>query len=167
MRTLLLTAAFVVLAGLSYAQVGGTLLKKEEIPRTIELLKQGSAKQRIYAAEALGQRGAIRSADVKDAVGPLRELLKSDKDVNVRKAAAQALGNIGRELDQTIPALLEAMRSDKADAVKLAAIGALGQIGPEARSAVPELRAIARNKKKENRRFSGAARNAIKAINAK
>jgi HEAT repeat protein len=167
MRAILLTAAVAALAGISYAQVGGTLLKKEEIPRAIEMLKKGNAKQRISAAEALGQRGAIRSADVKDAVGPLRELLKNDKDAKVRQAAAEALGNIGRELDQTIPALVEAMKSDKADAVKLAAIKALGQIGPEARSALPELRPIAQNRKKENRRLAGAARQAIKAINAK
>jgi HEAT repeat protein len=166
MRAFILGAALAAVAGLGYARAGSTLLKKEEIPRAILTLERGSAKDRASAAEALGQRGAVRSSDVKAAVAPLRELLRNDRDVNVRKAAAEALGNIGLQLDDTIPALLDAVKADKAEAVKVAAIDALGRIGPEARAALPELRRIAGEKKKD-KRLSRAARMAVKAINAR
>jgi HEAT repeat protein len=165
MRVLTL-AALLGVAGLVLAQAGSTLLKKEDIPRTIQLLRKGSAKQRAAAAEALGQRGAVRSADVKDAVGPLRQLLHKDRDAGVRRAAAEALGNIARELDDTVPALLEAAKTDRSKQVRLAAVGALGRIGPEARAALPDLRRLAGERKKD-KQLSRAARMAVKSINAK
>jgi HEAT repeat protein len=165
MRPFLLSAALLTVTGVCHAQVGNTLLKKEQIPETIDLLKKGSPKERINAADQLGRRGAVRSSDVKDAVAPLRDLLKNDKDDKVRKAAAEALGNIALELDETIPALVGAMKDDKAMPVQLAAIAALGQMGPEARAAVPELRQLAADK--ANKKLSGAARKALKSINKK
>jgi hypothetical protein len=163
MRFVIASFVSFTVMGLAVVEAGSTLLKKEEIPQAIQRLRRGSAKERAFAAEQLGHRGAIRSADVKDAVAPLREVLRSDKDVNVRQEAARALGNIGRELEETVPALVESMKNDKAMPVRLAAIAALGQIGPEARAATPELRKIAAEKK-TNKQLSRAARMALKSI---
>jgi hypothetical protein len=167
MRSVYAGLILLATAGVGLTQVGDTLLRREEIPRAIAQLRAGDPKERAWAAEALGRRGAVRSADVQEAVTPLRELLKNDKNVNVRRAAAEALGNIGRDLDKTIPDLIRAMKSDPAEPVKIAAILALGKIGPEARAALPELRPIAQDRKKENRRLSAAARQAIKMIQAR
>jgi HEAT repeat protein len=163
---LTLAVALAAVAVLASAQAGGTLLKKEQIPRAIALLKTGSPEQRVLAAEALGKRGAVRASDVKEAVPLLRALLANHRDPRVRRAAAEALGNIGLEPDETVPALVTTMKSDRVDQVKLAAIAALGQMGPEARAALPELRQVAAQKAK-NRRLSRAARMAMKAINAR
>jgi HEAT repeat protein len=166
MRAFILGAACLLVAGPAAVHAGGTLLKKEDIPKTIARLKSRSAKDRATAAELLGRRGAVRSSDVAEAVKPLLGLLRDDHDANVRRAAAEALGNIGRELDETVAALVDAMKLDKAPAVRLAAIDALGQIGPEARAAVPELRQVAQAKDKD-KKLSRAARLALKSINRK
>ena len=165
MRTIIPSIAILAVLGLAYVEAGSTLLKKEEVPKAIQTLKSGTAQARAIAAERLGHRGAVRSADVKDAVEPLRHALKNDADVNVRKEAARALGNIGRDLDETVPALIDAMKADKAMPVKVAAIQALGQIGPEARSALPDLQKIAGDKSKKQ--LTGPARQAIKSIKAR
>lgn len=165
MRPLLLlctTMAVIVLIG--FAEAGGTLIKKEEIPKAIDTLKKGSSAARADAAEKLGHRGAVRVTDVKDALEPLRYAVKSDPDAKVRSAAAAALGRIGSEPEETVPVLMNAL-SDKATAVKMAAITALGQMGPEARAAAPELRKIAGNKKDKG--LSKAAGMALKSIGGK
>src|SRR5271156_5414062 len=61
--------------------VEAQVIKKEDVPKYINILKSGSsAKARADAAEKLGHRGAIRSSDVEDAEDPLINGLKSDKD---------------------------------------------------------------------------------------
>jgi HEAT repeat protein len=167
MKTCTLAALFLLGTALASAQVREGLLKKEDIPRTIEQLKSSIPKVRANAAELLGQRGAVRSSDVKEAVGPLLHLLREDKNADVRKAAAEALGKIGRDPKEAVPALVEAMKTDRAAPVKVAAINALGQFGPDARAAVPDLRELAREKGKEKRQFTRAARQALKSINGK
>ena len=63
------------------------------------------------------------------------EGLKSH-DADVRRAAARALGDIGPDAKDAVPALIEALEDDE---VSLIAIWALGQIGPAARSAAPAI----------------------------
>jgi HEAT repeat protein len=165
MKAIVPSFVLLAVAGVGYLEAGSSLIKKEDIPKAIQTLRSGSALARATAAEQLGHRGAVRSSDVKDAVEPLRYALKNDRDEKVRKEAARALGNIGRDLDETVPALMEAMKADKAMPVKVAAIQALGQIGPEARSAIAELRKIAGDK--TNKQLIGPARLALKSINAR
>jgi HEAT repeat protein len=63
------------------------------------------------------------------------EALK-DTDWRVRANAARALGDIGPDAKDTVPALIEALNEDDAD---LIAVWALGQIGPAAKSAAPAI----------------------------
>ena len=83
------------------------------------------------AGDALAQKQSASDVD------NLREMLK-DKDPNIRRNAAQALGNVGPEAKAAVPALTETLK-DKDDFVCQCAAYALGNIGPEAKAAVPAL----------------------------
>jgi len=89
--------------------------KKLDVTKQIGMLKNGSAKERVQAAEAIGEFGAIRASAVKDAIEPLLYVLKNDGDAEVRRAAAKALGAIAPDPENTVPALTEAL-NDKARA---------------------------------------------------
>lgn len=58
-------------------------------------------------------------------------------DVEVRRAAARALGDIGPEAKEAVPELIEALNDEDMD---LIAVWALGRIGPAAVAAVPAIR---------------------------
>ena len=143
--------------------------KKEDVPKYLNLLKNGlNAKDRALGAEMLGKRGAINAADVAQAMDPLKTALQKDKDFSVRKAAAEALGNIGAEPATVVPLLMDALK-DKSTLLKLGAITALGQYGGDSMDALPALREIAQDKSdnKDNKMLSKAARGAIQAISGK
>jgi uncharacterized protein (TIGR03067 family) len=72
------------------------------------------------------------------AVPQLTAALK-DKDWQVRRDAAAALGESGPAATAAVPALVAALKDIKP--VWDAAVAALGQIGPSAREAIPALRA--------------------------
>jgi HEAT repeat protein len=133
----------VIAAGVAFlcaaAVVQAEAIKKKDVPKYIKLLKSGSsANVRADAAEALGHRGAIRKADVKEAVDPLIEALKSDRDPKVRKAAATALASIQPDENAAVKPLMEAL-NDKSNEVKIAAANGLGAIGPDAAEAYDAL----------------------------
>jgi HEAT repeat protein len=153
-------AATALLAGLAPA---GEVIKKEEVPGRIKLLKSRSAdpKARAQAADELGRRGELRAPDVADAQEPLRIALQKDSPEVLRRAAAIALGRIASEPKENVPALMEAL-NDKSDLVKMAVAGALGQFGVEAQPAVPALSELAKNMK--NKKLAQAARQALKMI---
>jgi HEAT repeat protein len=135
-----ITAAVAVL--MACGGVRAEVPKKKDVPKYIKQLKSAaSAKVRAEAAEALGHRGAIRQADVKDAIEPLLSALKNDRDPNVRKAAAEALGRIGPDKEVVVKPLLAALE-DKAIQVRIGAANGLGMLGPDAREAVPALRKL-------------------------
>ena len=56
----------------------------------------------------------------------------------VRYASAQAMGQIGPDAREAVPALIEALMDTVADVRYWSAL-ALGRIGPEAKAAVPTL----------------------------
>src|SRR4030042_958262 len=62
-----------------------------------------------------------------------REALQSP-DVNIRREAARALGDIGPGAKEAVPELIEALDDEDMD---LIAVWALGRIGPAAIAAVP------------------------------
>jgi len=139
--------------------------KKEDVAKYLGMLKNSAnAKDRALGAEMLGKRGAIKASDVADALDPLKMALQNDKEVSVRKAAAEALGNIGADADSVVPLLLDALKEKNKD-LKLGAISALGQFGGEAKEALPALREIA--KEKTDKMMSKAASGAIKSISGK
>jgi HEAT repeat protein len=65
-----------------------------------------------------------------------REALKSP-EVDVRRAAARALGEIGPGAKDAVPELVEALDDTDTD---LIAVWALGQIGPAAIAAAPAMK---------------------------
>jgi hypothetical protein len=72
---------------------------------------------------------------VDDEVLKYREALKSP-EVNVRRAAARALGEIGPGAKDAVPELIEALNDEDTD---LITVCALEQIGPAARAAAPAI----------------------------
>lgn len=157
--------ALLLVGMIGWQSAHAQLLKKSDIPKTIALLKTGTPKQKISAAEALGRRGAVRQADVKEAVTPLKYLFEKDADSKVRAAAAIALGRIAVEPKDTVQLLLKSLKDEKTeDEVKMGVIIAMGSIGPEARAAMPELRKIAQDK--EKKRLSRTARDIMKNMRA-
>jgi len=125
---------------------------------------------RGQAAMELGEMGGA----ARDAVKPLAALLLADDDLNVRYWAASALGAIGPEAAEGVPALVAALRTTfpgrglkgpqryYADGRAVAA-KALGLIGPAARSAAPALRDALRDTDSSVR---DAAATALKQIEA-
>ena len=68
------------------------------------------------------------------------ELLKSGSFRYDSAAAADALGKIGPDAREVIPALITALRSDHPyTGLRTSAAAAVGKIGPDAREAVPAL----------------------------
>jgi HEAT repeat protein len=76
-----------------------------------------------------------------DAVPALINVLKNDKEPEVRRLAAKALGCISTE-EQIISALIEALGDENPGVCEFAAY-ALGEIGPKAKAALPKLRELA------------------------
>jgi HEAT repeat protein len=161
MRPLIAFATITVLMSMTVAEGGGP--KKEDVPKLINTLKTSSnAKARSQAAADLGQLGGVRASWVENAMEPLLEGLKNDKDSGVRAACAKALGDIGTNAEANVDALTESLK-DSSVAVKIAAAAALGQFGPDAKGALPSLRDLA--KMKDDKKLSKAANAAIQAIN--
>ncbi len=159
-----ISAAGIVLLGVWTLAWGGgsTSVKKEDVPKYLGMLKNSTnAKDRALAAERLGRRGAIKASDVKDAIEPLQKALQKDSDMEVKKAAATALGNIASEPASTVALLISALK-EKNNGLKTAAIAALGQYGGEAKEAIPALREIV--KEKTDKALSQMAGAALKSI---
>lgn len=93
-------------------------------------------------ADAAGRLGYVFGVRAKPAIPQLVQALWDD-DAFVRSCAAEALGRIGPEAKEAIPALTVVLKTEGGeDSAYSAAAEALGRIGPEARSAVPFLRAM-------------------------
>jgi hypothetical protein len=73
---------------------------------------------------------------VDNEVQKYREALKST-DIDIRRGAARALGEIGPEAKDAVPELVGALDDEDMD---LIAVWALGRIGPAAIAAVPAVR---------------------------
>jgi HEAT repeat protein len=101
----------------------------EAIPSLIEVLARGGdeAKQTV-----VGILGGIRDARAVPA------LIGALGDPSLKRIAAEALGDIGPDAREAVPALA-AVLSDENESVRQAACDALGKIGPDAREAMPAL----------------------------
>ena len=133
----------------------------------VEELRHPDARRRGMAAEMMSERGPR----AREAVMPLAAVL-ADENLNVRYWAASALGHIGPEAAEAVPALVGALRTSfpgrglqgpdryYADARAVCA-QALGRIGPGARAALPALREALAD---TDRSVHGAAAEAIERI---
>ncbi len=99
--------------------------------------------------------GAARGQDVRSLTRQL-----GDRDPSVRRKAASALSDLGRDAKAAVPGLTRAL-SDRDAYVRRFSAQALGRIGPDARSAVPYL---AKALKDERREVAEAAVEALGKI---
>src|SRR5207249_2064441 len=86
---------------------------------------------------------AVEGAEVRDLIAKL-----SNKDSDVRRAAAKELSELGSEAKQAVPALTKALR-DRDLFVRRFAAEALGKIGPDASDAIPKLALAMNDERKE------------------
>jgi HEAT repeat protein len=106
----------------------------------------GDDSLRLAAIQTLGKIGAAAKTTL-----PALEKTFKDKDANVRRAALEAMGMIGRE---ALPILLVALKDDR---LRAGAAGALGAIGRPARDAVPTLCKMLEDPDMEARRTAATA----------
>lgn len=103
-------------------------------PALLQALADPDPFVRWSAARTLGR---LRGVDAGKVVGGLRPLL-GDRDLDVRLAAAGALGRRGPGAADAVPALTRAAATGD-PVLRVAAIEALGAIGAAAKSALPVL----------------------------
>ena len=137
--------------------------KEDDVKSLIKDLKSNNPKTRASAVEDLGHRGAVRASEVKEAIPSILDMLKKDRDANVRKAAATALGQVDPDPSTAVPVLTAALH-DKVPSVRIAAAGALGMLGDGAKDAVPALQEAQKDK---DRAVSRAASMALRTIRKK
>jgi HEAT repeat protein len=104
-------------------------------PALVDLLRNGSPRERVLGATTLwgmGARGAAAVPALADALG--------DDDPELRLASAMALENMGPVARGAAPALADAL-DDPEQSVRQAAVKALGAMGPAASPALPALEA--------------------------
>jgi hypothetical protein len=166
-RVLIVTLVLGLAAGQARLHAGDFLIKKEDIPKAISKLKNGTAPEKIKAAKDLGERGAVRITDVMEAVEPLKSLLINDANAKVRAAAAEALGKMAPEPAETVQLLLKSLKEDKDEDVKIADMFAIARMGPDAKVAVPEIQKYAQDKDKDKKKLSNAAKQAMKNLKMK
>jgi HEAT repeat protein len=160
MRSFIALTTLIAAVSLSVDSAGPP--RKEDIPKFINTLKTSpNAKLRSQAADDIGARGAIRASDIENAIDPLLFALKSDKEADVRRACAKAIGGTAAYPDKCVPGLTDALK-DSAQVVQIAAAKSLAQYGPDAKSALPALRDLAA--KKDDKKLSPVAAAAVKAI---
>jgi hypothetical protein len=124
-----------------------------------QVVAQGSWGVLVRALRHEGVRAAVVELGT-PAVPPLIQAL-GDEDIDVRRAACRALGEIGDR--QAVPPLIQALR-DWSSYVRVAACEALGQIGDP--QALPHL-IQALEDENEDEDVSWAAREAVEQIEAK
>jgi HEAT repeat protein len=117
-----LTALGALLAVLLIAAAGAGSDDNVRLRKVLKILTEDKQPKRREAA-ALALELFAREKGVLVA---LTDALQKDTSADVRRAAAQVLGQIGEDARTTIPALGEALRQDKSSAVREAAARALG-----------------------------------------
>ena len=118
-------------------------------------LDSANANERASAARSLG----FERAAALPVVPRLLELLRSDRDNEVRVSAADALGNIGPKCaKEAVPALMKAAKEDRWPKVRATSLSALGEMREAAKVAIPLLR---ESLKDPDGFIAQAARNAL------
>jgi HEAT repeat protein len=106
----------------------------------IETVKSDKdAKQRAAAAGELAKVAQLKAEQAQPAIPVLLGAVR-DEDVEVRKAALNALTLAKAQPQDMMPALISSLKNIKEDkALRLTVIGLLGSYGPNARDALPFL----------------------------
>jgi HEAT repeat protein len=141
--------------------------KSSNVARLVRTIQTGDFKERYNALEAL----PVFGPDAKPAVAALIEALNapapslpgnfgSIAQMNSRRAAGIALGEIGPEARAAVPALMGLVKNPR-DGYSAVYCQALGRIGPEAKEALPVLEDALRD---EDRGIRFAAADALTRI---
>ena len=109
-------------------------LGSEAVPKYLRNLQSKDEKVPLTAVVVL----AFMEEKAADAVPTLTQVLKEDKNAQVRRFATNALGNIGEKAADAVPTLTQALE-DENTLVRRSAAYALGNIGETAAPAVPAL----------------------------
>jgi HEAT repeat protein len=109
----------------------------------------------VVLAFVMGTAHQAFAVDKADVPRLIRQL--GDRDVLLRRQAADLLSRLGPDAQPAIPALIKALR-DEDIFVKRFAAKALGSIGPEAKAAIPQLAQLLRH---EDAEVSDAAAEAL------
>ncbi|WP_199245211.1 HEAT repeat domain-containing protein [[Phormidium] sp. ETS-05] len=141
--------------------LGGYYYREEKvIEALVKLFKDPDARVRRSAFASVANIALMSrsssSSSLKAAVPDLITALKQDKDDDVRRSAAEALGRMGAEAKAAVPDLITALK-DKDDGVRRSAAEALGDIGAEAKAAVPDLITALKDKDDGVRRSAAEA----------
>ncbi|MFO0939033.1 MAG: HEAT repeat domain-containing protein [Gemmataceae bacterium] len=127
--------------------VAGT--KDNEAKKYTELLqKSKDPKVRLDAIEKIGELAQINKKLGTPAVPYIKDAL-SDKDTEIRKAAAKAYGRCDPDDADAVKTLVDLMKNDKEDAVKMSAAFGLQSMGEKAKVAVPDMLTVAKSLKND------------------
>lgn len=110
---------------------------KNAVSPLLEALADPQRAVRVAVVRALAAVGPEKSAALRALVGSLEE----DADSEVRRAAAEGIGDLGERAKKAIPALLAALEGDEAE-VRAASARALGAIGADTRAVTDALLAL-------------------------
>ncbi len=106
--------------------LASTPLEAHEVQRLRSLTVSPDADVRTFAADVLGRRFGISTADDRESVSLLRNVLSADPSPDVRETAALALVQAARE-PAVVESLVSALRRDADWEVRAAAVTALAQ----------------------------------------
>lgn len=109
---------------------------EESRPRDREVAEGGRQRRRSH--QAAGVLGQLPVEAVPQFLGDLSEALRAEKDSDVRKELATAVGRFGKLSGAAVLPLAEVLK-DPAAPTRAAAADALGRIGKEARKAAPNV----------------------------
>lgn len=151
MKTTLAVITFVVMSANSmvFAQ------ESNQIQQLIGDLKGNEAVKKRKAVKEIAKLGT----DAKSANPYLIKVLEKDRDVLVRRGAAEALGVTGGDANTTIPALTKALKDNDVDVIAAASVS-LRKYG---KKAVPALREALSDKDNQVRKHAADALAALDA----
>jgi HEAT repeat protein len=100
----------------------------------------GSTSKRVICAFFAATLFSVCQAVAQDNAGQIENLVQQLKsqEAEVRRSAADALGDIGAEARQAVPDLVTALKDPEA-MIRTTTAYALGKMGTEAKQAVPDL----------------------------
>lgn len=109
-------------------------LEPQELNQMLEILKKAKFPEVRKAA----LHSILDVSDDASSVKALTEILKTEKDLDMRISAVYVLGDSGS--DAAVPVLLETAKGDSSVKVRTAAVNALGNIGsPKAKEALKQI----------------------------
>ena len=115
----------------------------EFVQQKIKELREGDLSKKLKAVEILG----ALSSSANFAIPEMINILRNEKDFELRMQVIRALERIGGQANLTVPALIESL-SEEDWQIRWSAAGALESFGKKAAMAVPELVMLLRDDEK-------------------